>query len=62
LTMREVMTARAIVFHSFTLKILAIKIFCTYRGYKHNVTQVGRCGQTLFLDKANFFAIKNPNC
>lgn len=55
------MTARAIVFHSFTSKTLAIKIFCTYRDYKHIVAQVGRCGQVLFLDKANFFAIKNPN-
>jgi hypothetical protein len=55
------MTARAIIFHSFTSRTLAIKIFCTYRDYKHNVAQVGRCGQVLFLDKVNFFAIKNPN-
>ena len=55
------MTARTNVFHSCILKTLDIKFFCTYRGYKHNVAQVGRCGQTLFLDKANFFAIKNPN-
>jgi len=55
------MTARTIVFHSFTSKTLAIKIFCTYRDYKHTIAQVGRCSQMLFLNKINFFAIKNPN-